>query len=162
MKIINIFGKEHKEEGSIIPRVGCRGIVIKDNKILVSFENNTGTYMIPGGGLDDNETDKECCIRELIEEAGIITEIEDSVLEINEYYGDTKWINRYFICKEIGRTEQSLTEEELSNDLIPLWMPLHEILDIFSQYENMDGEDNMLKGLYFREYTALKEIFNLK
>ena len=37
-------------------RVGCRGLLLRDNKILLSYEKNTGVYMTPGGGVESGET----------------------------------------------------------------------------------------------------------
>lgn len=42
--------------------------------------------MIPGGGLEKDETDRDCCIREIAEETGVVVETSDCLLEIDEYY----------------------------------------------------------------------------
>lgn len=44
--------------------------------------------MIPGGGLERNESDEECCIREIAEETGVQVETSDCLLEIAEYYAN--------------------------------------------------------------------------
>ena len=36
-------------------RKGCRGIVVKDGKVLLSHELNSKQYLIPGGGLEEVE-----------------------------------------------------------------------------------------------------------
>ena len=66
MKIIeivgdNYFGKWDKTN------TACRGIIIRDGRILLSYETLTDQWMIPGGGLEDGESEKECCIREIAE-----------------------------------------------------------------------------------------------
>lgn len=89
----------------IKPELPAEDIVIDGERILLSYEAKTNQWMIPGGGLESNESDEECCIREIAEETGIVVETSQCLLEIDEYYGDWKWVNRYFICKAIGTTE---------------------------------------------------------
>ena len=52
-------------------RHACRGIVVKDGKVLLSYETKYNKYMIPGGGVEEGENYAECCERELLEETGI-------------------------------------------------------------------------------------------
>ena len=49
----NYFGKWDKE------RTACRGIVINKNDILLSYETLTDNWMIPGGGIENDEADVE-------------------------------------------------------------------------------------------------------
>ena len=53
-------------------RIGCRGIVCKDDLYLVVRLKEWDIYTFPGGGLEENETLEECCQREVLEETGII------------------------------------------------------------------------------------------
>ena len=73
MKIIEIFGEERDPEYTKI-REGCRGILIRDSKILLSYEKNIDQYLIPGGGIEEGESLAECCIREMAEETGVEVE----------------------------------------------------------------------------------------
>ena len=85
MKTINIYG-ENKYEQSTKYREACRGIVLKEDKILLTYEVNTDQWFIPGGGLESGETIKECCARELAEETGHVVDVKEQFLTINEYY----------------------------------------------------------------------------
>ena len=40
-------------------RVACRGIVVKDGLILLNYETKTDQWMIPGGGIENEEDEKE-------------------------------------------------------------------------------------------------------
>ena len=64
MKTLDIYGDNRFKTYTKI-RESCRGIVIRDNEILLSYETNTDTYNIPGGGLEHNESFEECCSREV-------------------------------------------------------------------------------------------------
>jgi 8-oxo-dGTP diphosphatase len=63
-------------EKDIRPRVGVATIIRKDNKILLGHRKSTlgfDTWGLPGGKLDFGEDVKECAIRELREETGLLT-----------------------------------------------------------------------------------------
>ena len=161
MKTIDIIGENYfgKREKT---RTACRAIVIKDNKLLLSYEKVTGQWMIPGGGLEDDEDEKECCIREVAEETGILIRPSECQLEIDEYYEEWKWVNRYFIGEIIGHTDMRLTEREREVGMEPRWLPIKEITAIFSQHQAYTQTDEMRRGMYLREYRALCELVNKK
>ena len=58
-------------------RHASRGVVIKDGRVLLSYETKYNKYMIPGGGVEDGESYAECCERELLEETGIKVKATD-------------------------------------------------------------------------------------
>lgn len=157
MKVIDIIGENYFGNWNKTT-TGCRGIVIDGENILLSYETKTDQWMIPGGGSEDNESDEECCIREIAEETGILTEPSACQLEIDEYYENYKFVNRYFICKAVGTTEQKLTKREKAVGMEPRWLPIAEIKDIFSKHASYEGVDEMRRGMYLREYTALNEL----
>lgn len=157
MKVIDIVGDNYLGKWDKT-RTACRGIIIDGKKILLSYETVTDQYMIPGGGIESNETDKECCIREIAEETGKIVAVSDCLLEIDEYYEDCKWVNKYFICKVTGTTEIKQTQEEQKAGMVSKWLPVDEIMGIFSKHDMYAKSDKMRKGMYLREYTALTEL----
>lgn len=157
MKVIDIVGEKYLGKWNKT-RTACRGIIVDDEKILLSYETANDQWMIPGGGLEDNETDKECCIREIAEETGMIVDISECMLEIDEYYENWKWVNKYFICKVTGTTEIKLTQREQEVGMIPKWLPVDEIKEIFSKHGTYAEIDEMRRGMYLREYTALTEL----
>ncbi|MBQ0125773.1 MAG: exo-alpha-sialidase, partial [Clostridiales bacterium] len=71
IKEIEILG-ENRHETFTKERVACRGIVARDGKILASKMEKSDFYMIPGGGIEGDETPDECCVREIAEETGIV------------------------------------------------------------------------------------------
>ena len=160
MKTIDIYGKGHFEKYSK-SREACRGIIIKDDKILLTYEVNTDQWFIPGGGLEKDETLQECIVRELAEETGCIIEPDYRYLTINEYYDDWLFVSHYFVCECVGETERNLTETEVEVGLEPRWICLNEAIDIFSKYQNYEDENQMKYGAYLREYKALLNYINI-
>lgn len=56
------------------PRIGCAGIIWKENSVLMGVRNkqpNKGKWIIPGGKVNFGERLAETLIREMREEAGI-------------------------------------------------------------------------------------------
>ena len=161
MKIVEIIGDDYIGHFNNL-RYASRAVIIKDNKILLSYEVNTDIWMIPGGGLENDETARDAAIREVREETGHIIEVGDLILEIDEYYGDNKFVSYYFFGNIKGITKQSLTEVEIKEQLEPRWMSIEEALDIFSHYEKYTKTFIEKSGLYYREYTALNYMLNHK
>ena len=156
MKIIEILGN------NIEPTVtktfeGCRGILIKNGKILLSFEKNVDQWLIPGGGREGEESLAECCIRELIEECGVVVNPHTHYLTLEEYYHQYYFKSHYFICDKLGEQERNLTEAEKERGLEPRWVDLDEAIRIFSEYESFKGIDEVRFGAYYREWLALME-----
>ena len=140
-------------------RRACRGIVLRDGLVLLSHYPASGDlWMIPGGGQEEGETDRDTVIREVAEESGYRIEPGDCALEIIEYFGDLRHINHYFPAVVTGETERQPTDLEERLKLEPKWVTPAEALAIFSRYDDYAGEKGMKRGLYLREYTALKEV----
>ena len=138
-------------------RVACRGILLQGSRILISHEVKADLYMLPGGGLEGNETPEECCVREVREETGYLVDPTRHFLTIHEYYQEYRYISHYFLCGVTGETQRSLTDEERQRGLIPQWIELEKILELFSRHEDHRVTQEEKRGAYLREYTALME-----
>ena len=155
MKTIDIVGENyfgHWEH----TRTAC--VVVKDGLLLLSYETATDQWMLPGGGMEDGEDEKACCAREVAEETGILIRPSDCLLELDEYYEDWKYVSRFFSGRIIGTAETRLTARERAAGMEPRWLPFREIMDIFSRHASYAATDEMRRGLYLREYTALREL----
>lgn len=139
-------------------RTACRGIVLRGDGILTSYETSTGQYMIPGGGLEPGESEADCCAREVAEETGVLVEPGEPVLEIDEYYENWKYVSLYFICKPVGECERRLTEREKKVGMEPRWVRVERAVAAFSRHQDYAATDEMRRGLYLREFTALKRL----
>lgn len=72
-------------------------LAIKDGLVLVQFNQKTGTYDFPGGGLNKGDTPTETAIREAQEEAGwICTDPVIAHTECETLFtgGDDRWYHQ--------------------------------------------------------------------
>lgn len=143
-------------------RVACRGIVTRDDDILLVYEKNEDVWMIPGGGLEEGEEETACVIRELTEETGYVVEPKGFVLKIDEYYENEQYISKYYRCDVLGQSAASLTEREAKAGLEPRWVPVKDAINIFAKHRLYAKENEMKRGLYFREYSALRRVLQGK
>ncbi len=133
-------------------RVGSRGIVTDNGRILLTHELNTNVYMSPGGGREGNETLEECCERELLEETGYKVIPSKRFVTVKEFFLETLYINNYFICDITGTGEKHLTDIEIEHGCVAEWVKIEKALEIFGDYASK-RED--IKSLYLREFTVL-------
>lgn len=158
VETINIYGGNCLAKPTKI-REACRGIVVKEGNILLSYEPKSDQWMIPGGGVEADEGYESCCIRELAEETGFLVKPLFCYLTINEYYKGYLYPSRYFICKVVGQTERSLTEREVEEGLEPRWIPVDEAIKIFSRHQDHSLIETK-RGMYLREFRALTAYCN--
>ena len=156
MKQVDIFGT-NRYATYTKTRVGCRGIVLKDGKLLVSREEVSDYWMLPGGGLEAGETPEACCIREVREETGYLVEPIEELFVINEYYKEYRYISHYYRCRVTGEGEQSLTETEKARGLVARWVDVPFFVDAVSKHETYAETNEDKRGSYLREYTAITE-----
>ena len=157
MKTIEIVGKNYFGHWTH-ERTACRGVIIEDGRVLLSYAARDDLWMIPGGGLEAGEDEGTCCVRELAEETGRVVLPSACALELQEYYEDCKYVSRYFFGAVVGRCQSKLTEAEQRMGLEPRWLPVEEALQIFSRHADYAATDEERRGIYQREYTALSAL----
>ena len=85
------------ETGYQTPKIDTRAVIFKDNKILLTHENN-GTWSLPGGWCDVSESVKSNTIKEVKEETGLNVETI-KVIAIQDRNKHNKPIYAYGVCK---------------------------------------------------------------
>lgn len=72
------------------PSVGVATVVIKDGKILLGKDTRKGdVYGVPGGHWESGETLKECALREIKEEAGVVAS-NPTLISVYDFYREDK------------------------------------------------------------------------
>ena len=154
IKLVNDDFQGHVD----ILRHACRGILVREGKVLLCCESDNDKYIIPGGGVEGSETYAECCEREMLEETGIQVRAVTGYLDIEELFDVWNHVNHYFICEFVKDTgARHLTKAEARAGYRNVWLPLERALEIFGNYEAYHDKNIADFGLYRREYTALKE-----
>jgi 8-oxo-dGTP pyrophosphatase MutT (NUDIX family) len=101
-------------------KVGCSAIVWDEDrtKLLLTQRTDNGRWCLPGGALDSGESVEECCVREVLEETGLVVQIERLVGVYSTPHRITTYAdgNRYqiialsFEAKPVG-SEITLSDE---------------------------------------------------
>ena len=139
-------------------RRAARGILTEEGKILLSYEKKTDTWMIPGGGMENGESWMACCAREVAEETGYLFVPQRCVLKIEEFYEDVRYLTEYYLGESAGTAGRKLTAVEEDAGLESRWVDITEAVGIFSRHAEYADTDEMKRGLYQREHTALTEL----
>jgi ADP-ribose pyrophosphatase YjhB (NUDIX family) len=110
---------------------GSSGVCMNENgellMVLQGKHEEKKMESIPSGGKEHNETFQECCVREIEEETGYITEIVD---EIKIKRGSYEQLNmsfevHYFLVKTVGGKRNFQDPDNLIYDIA--WKTLEEI-----------------------------------
>lgn len=118
-----------------------RGIIKKDNGIILIHRlkpREDGTirdyYVVPGGKMEQGESEEETVKREIFEELGITVELERKLLEYNSDYDDS--IQIFYLCKYVdgvvgtGNGPEMTNKSEYKGSFNPEIVKLEEIPNI--------------------------------
>ena len=153
--MLDIKINDTKFNQDVKTKIASRALIIQDNKIAVLYSKEYDFYVTPGGGVENDETLKEACIREAKEEAGLIVKPIKQFAKLECHYPRIKIIHNYFICELVETVDhRSLTEQELDQDLELQWMDLDEVRMAFSSYSPVVKYDAWMQ----REYLVVAEL----
>jgi len=84
-------------------RIRVRAIIIHEDNLLTMYREREGNmfYTFPGGGLEGNESEEDCVVREVYEEFGIVVKPVKKVYTYQnkhniEYFYLSEWISGEF------------------------------------------------------------------
>jgi 8-oxo-dGTP pyrophosphatase MutT (NUDIX family) len=149
---------------SSFTRKATRAIVLKGENILLLYTKRYHDYSLPGGGIDEGESNIAGLIRELKEETGAHS--VQNIQEFGLYEEFRPWHKAGFdivhmesycyvctIAEELLATE--LESHEIDNGMHPIWMNIHKAID-HNEHTIANSEK---KGLSIeRETFLLKRI----
>jgi 8-oxo-dGTP pyrophosphatase MutT (NUDIX family) len=133
--LVGFEEKERVKKWQKAPNIVGRGIVIKDEKLLVIKRHKNGEeyYTLPGGHLEDGETAKAAAEREVVEE----TDVKVSAFrELYKYYfrgSRQAGYQTFFVCEyKSGEPHKTDAEEytdtsRVSGTYDPMWLPMAEL-----------------------------------
>ena len=101
--------------------VRVSGIVFKEGKVaLVKHENkhNGVYYLLPGGGLERDETIEECAVREVKEEIGLDVKIKSLAYYEDVVSDNDHTLHLIFRCEIIGGKVENLDPDKKVKDIV--------------------------------------------
>ncbi|MEU6497660.1 NUDIX domain-containing protein [Streptomyces sp. NPDC046984] len=115
-----LYMSNSAQEGQSTPlhSVSVAGVVVReDGRLLAIRRADNGTWELPGGVLELNETPETGVAREVLEETGIHVEVD----ELTGVYKNTTRgiVALVFRCKPSGGTERTSTESTAVEWLTP-------------------------------------------
>ncbi len=131
--------------------------VVKDGKVLLTFNKKVQTYVPLGGHTDENELPCDCAIREAKEESGYDVEIinandlkfhnvpQNLAVSLDIIKPDHHHINLAYVGKVVGGEE--LKESDEGTEL--RWFSKEELESIENLFENV--KEAALKALHIFE-----------
>ena len=120
-------------------RVSAKALVYRDNEILASHYNKGERewYVIPGGGVNREETAIEGVVREVREETGYIIKVEKMVfvrefipsrLDRQIFTEGFHQLELYFVCSLADNEPLEPTDFDI-NQVGCQWLPLEQLHD---------------------------------
>ncbi|MFD1174538.1 NUDIX hydrolase [Oceanobacillus picturae] len=126
-----IFGSKNEHVDYRVKK-GAYAVIFNDlkNKVL-AVQTANGNHFLPGGGMEDNESDIECLKREVIEETGNKIEINSFIGNAICYFYSTKneplLSDGYFYRAKLLERVQDPVEE----DHYVKWVKLEKLEESF-------------------------------
>ncbi|TDT69711.1 8-oxo-dGTP pyrophosphatase MutT (NUDIX family) [Hypnocyclicus thermotrophus] len=123
--------------GIVLFQKAVRGIIYKNNKLLLIYSKINKDYKFPGGGMEINETEIDTLKREILEETGYnVTNYKKfgEIIEIDEpldksNYDIFKMHSVYYLCN-VTNTISNLSLDEYEKELqfTPKWIDINNAL----------------------------------
>lgn len=135
--LLVIDDKDYSEDMEEIRRTCVRGIIFKEDKLLV-IESGLGELKLPGGGIEEGEDDLQALMREVKEETGYdvipdsarpFGQVEEKRLSKRE---PMIWhqTSRLYFC-QVGSVKGQCcyTEKEKKHDFKTVFYPIDEAVE---------------------------------
>lgn len=117
------------------------GLVFHQGRLLITQrrpgDHLGGLWEFPGGKLEPGETFEACLVRELREELGIETEVEEPLAELTHHYPGKSVHLRFFRCRLLSGDPRPLGCHDLA------WVTLEEL----GQHEFPAADSQLLAKL---------------
>lgn len=137
--LFTLDSKNYTDDLNVIERFAVRGLICK-NGLWAMQKGKTGEYKIPGGKIEEGESEEEALCREVLEETGLHV-LNNSIHEIGEvleirrdnFNPEQKYISHsyYYFCKvDDIVSDTAMTENELAHGYQLEWASLEDIIAV--------------------------------
>ncbi|MDE6274961.1 MAG: NUDIX hydrolase [Clostridia bacterium] len=163
MKIIEIFDDNYSDNKIYERnRYAVRAVILNGNKVFVEYAKSKPIIMLPGGGVEGEESKEACIIRECQEECGLVVKPLKQLFVIKEYYNDIIFHSSYMLCEAVDNCQPNPTEAEMQLKVKNFYQDIAIVCsDLKGILDNIQDKESELYGMNYREYLAVKEILNI-
>ncbi|MBX9976316.1 NUDIX hydrolase [Cytobacillus firmus] len=128
--MINVFGNQIKGLDYKIRKGAYAVIFNSENEKVLTVQNQSGHYFLPGGGIEKGESEIECLKREVLEETGYEISNYFFIGNAKSYLPQTKkrpmLSDGYFYLADLGDKIQEPTEE----DHVMKWIEIRRLAEV--------------------------------
>jgi 8-oxo-dGTP pyrophosphatase MutT (NUDIX family) len=139
-------------------RKAARTVILDGDKVAILEVGGGEYYKIPGGGMEEGETEEQAAKREAREEAGCEVELIERIGGFDfsdEENKDVIHSSACYLAKAITHKESvDFTEEEKKEGFKLLWVTIDEALKMFEVAEPKFWRAKMMNN---RDYNFLKK-----
>lgn len=150
-------------EGRVLRRHAARGIVLREEKILLLFTERYNDFSLPGGGIDEGEEITVALKRELEEETGARdVQVKEHYGFIEEYrphwkpeYDLMHMTSHFFVCDVAAELADVRMESyEIANGMKPVWVS---VFDAMHHNRQVMGRREKTMGQSIQRETFMLE-----
>jgi 8-oxo-dGTP diphosphatase len=114
--------KKHNKPINVVAGViRYGGKILCVQRGLSKYEYVSKKWEFPGGKVENDESDVEALVREILEELGMKIEVQQHLITVNHTYPDFQLIMKVFFC------DTSDKEVKLTEHLSFQWLSIHEL-----------------------------------
>lgn len=117
------------------PRAGGYGILARDGRIAMTKIGRLSVsyieYEVPGGGIDEGESAEQACVREFLEETGLLVKVGRKICEFNQFYGrrgEQAYLNHSHVFEVEWVADRPSAKIEADHELV--WMSPLEVIKL--------------------------------
>ena len=144
-------------------RISSGGIIVVDNKVLLVHhykENEYDFWVLPGGGIKENEGIFKAAEREVLEETNLKVKAE-KIVYIEEFMDEGKYVCKFWVLCKLDQGKLSIEHKDINEGyLIDARFFLSEELrglNVFPEILNNDFWQDLEAGFPYLKYLGYKQ-----